>query len=238
MKLLASFILFCLPLLVTAQDNGYLHTRNTMERILATRPGIPAGAMPIMNTAPPEIKGDVYLSKFFNQVVFELYDNKVLVEGYYGKLDLKKYEFDLMTKQGIKTLRGDLVKSFASIDSASGVKSYYINSKGLKGKPINEFFQVLVDGKMVLLKRTELIFKEANFNPALNIGSKDHRYLKKEHLYYLREGELQPLPSKKSIPSLLVGKENAVRDFIKANQLNLGKENHLIKLFEYFNEAG
>jgi hypothetical protein len=235
---LAFFLVIPIDLYCQTQSDDYLHTRSVMERLITNSVNNPTGAMPIMNSAPIEIKGDVYLSKSYGASVFQLYSSDKLIQGYSAKLDLNKNEFDLITSQGIRTLKGELVKSFAITDSITGLNLFFLNSNEWKGAPRNCFLQILSQGNMILAKRTELIFIKSNFNPALNVGSKQHKYLKKEHLYYAVNGEMMSIPSKrKSLPSIFQGRQNDVEKFIKINELDVSKQRHLIIVFNYVNDV-
>lgn len=74
----------------------------------------------------------------------------------------------------------------------------------------------------------------ANFNPALNIGSKDHKYVKHVEYFYLKSGNLEKLPKKK-LEVIFDENKEVMSVFIKSK--NLKKENDLIKIFNYYNSV-
>jgi len=234
--LLASAVLSFSNCLAQATDS-YLHNRYTLERIATTSPN--SGNIPTLPGAPPKVEGDVYLNKSFNLSVFQLYDDKIL-EGYIAKLDLKLNEFDIVTAQGIKVLKGKQVKSFIFVDSLTHLQSNYVNTREWKiaeDEPIEGFFQILSEGELTLVKRSTVIFKKADFNAALNVGSKDHRYIKKESIYYISDKVATPMPTKKNILKLFGEREKEMNAYVVDKNLNLSKEHDLKRIFDYFNQS-
>lgn len=199
---------------------------------------IRSGSIPSMlPPAAAEVKGDVYLMPDYRITTFVLYDNDKLIEGFSSKYDIDKNEFDLMTQQGVRVLPGNKVKSLVWLDSLTKQPQYFFNYQDVMnedGVPYLGFFQLLSDGPLPLLKKTELIFRKADFNPALNVGSKDHRYIKKPHYYMVKDNIMTALPGRK-IPTVFPDHQQEVQQFVKKNSLDLSHEGHLIALFDYYN---
>jgi hypothetical protein len=219
-------------------NENYLHNRYTLDRIGTNSAGTQTSGIPLVSRPPADVIGDVYLTKHYNASVFQLYNNDKIVEGYYSKLDLKQNEFDLVTPQGLRALKGSLVKSFLYVDSVTHFQNNFVNLKEWtydKGSILDGFAEILSEGKIILVKRTELIFKKADFNPALNVGSKDHKYLKTPKLYYVAAGIIYELPRKKELPKIFNEREGEMRTYIEKQNLNLGSEKDMIKLFAYYN---
>jgi hypothetical protein len=226
------------PVGVSQANSNYLHTRNVLERLSTRSFGITSAGVPTLPMAAPEVKGDVYLTPTFNLSLFQLYDSDQLVEGFYAKLDIQKNEFDLMTKQGVRVLAGKKVKAFACLDSLTQKKSNFINAREWKWEqdvPLEGFLKILSDGQLLLVKRTEVIFRKADYNAALNVGSRDHKYLKKDHLYYISGDIIRKLPGKKDFTKIFGDRKEEMDKYIRTNQLNIHKESDLITLFNYFN---
>ncbi|MBL7871337.1 MAG: hypothetical protein JNM78_06985 [Cyclobacteriaceae bacterium] len=219
-----------------AQSNEtYLHNRYTIERIGAI--GSTSNAVPILPPAPPKTEGDVYLNKTFDVSVFELYDQR-LVEGFVAKLDLRLNEFDLITPAGIKVLKGNLVKSFICIDSLTKRQLNFVNVKEWKAGDNSYkegFFEILAEGSITLVKLNELIFKKADFNPALNVGSQDNKYLKRHKFYYIADTMAMPLPNKKNVAKIFGKREMEMKAYMDQERTNVNNELDLIRLFNYHN---
>jgi hypothetical protein len=206
-----------------------------------------AGASPSSTTIPgipmvitPTIIGSSFLNENFCKATFLLSNDKTTAE-YFSKYDLQRNQFYLLaadTGTAIYTVREAEVRNFYWTDSLTNRVEHFVNAKSVKtaeGVPYVGFFQVLSDGPVPLLKRTELIVQAPDYNIVLNVGRKEYRFTKKEHLYYVSDGIARPLPSPKRIPGLFVNHQKAMKKFMEINDINLDDEWHLIAFFDYFN---
>lgn len=197
-----------------------------------------SGIVPGIAAPPPEVLGDVYLHPDYRITTFQLYSNDKLVEGFPSRFDIRSNEFDLITQQGIRALRGDQVKSIVWVDSISKQPQYMVNGKEFLNEaniPYTGFFQIITEGNMMLLKKTELQVKDPDFHPALNVGSRDVRINKKSFLYYTDGKQALLWPGKKQGLKLFTSKADEINKFIKVNELDLGKEGHVSALINYYN---
>lgn len=219
-------------------QNSYLHNYNIIERLGSGQLASQSGIIPGIAAPPPEVLGDVYLHPDYRITTFQLYENDKLVEGFPSRFDIRSNEFDLVTKQGIRALRGDQVKSIVWMDSVSKQPQYLVNSKEFLNEanvPFTGFFQIINQGSMMLLKKTEIFVKDPDFHPALNVGSRDIRINKKSSLYYTVGKQALLWPGKKQGMKLFASKADEINTFIKVNQLDLAKEGHLSALIGYYN---
>lgn len=220
------------------------NSRNFMQhRYLLERMSNPevllksGGTVQTLPLRPPDVLGSECLYNYFNLTSFLLNDSSLL-EGVPTRYYVLSNEFEIKTKAGLRALKGDKVKSFVWIDSASKRPQYFINMKYFKqenGVPGVGFMQILSEGKITLLKQTEIIFKEANFHVALNVGNRDHEFIRKTNLYYLVGDTYKPLPQRKKLPSIFPDKQAELQKFIKLNQLDLGSEHHIQSLIDFYN---
>jgi len=229
--------LLAISLNAFSQDD-FLHTRYVLERLSSTPVGSNSSSIPALEIRhDPITSGDIFLTPHFQQSTFTLYKSGQVKESLYAKFDIKTNNFDVMTQQGIRVLSGDMVKSVVWIDSLAKVPHFLFNGKDFKFNsrpPLAGFLELLSQGSMPLMKKVDLEFIPANFNPALNVGSKDHKYIKKIVYYYIEKGEIKKLP-KKHIPSIFGSKQTELEEFGKSLQLK--KESELIKLFDYYNST-
>jgi hypothetical protein len=219
-------------------QNSYLHNYNIIERMGSGQLASQSGIVPGISAPPPEVQGDVYLHPDYRITTFQLYNNDKLVEGYPSRFDIRSNEFDLVTTQGIRALRGDQVKSIVWVDSVSKQPQHMVNGKQFVNESnvaFTGFFEILAEGSMMLLKKTELMVKDPDFHPALNVGSRDVRIIKKQLLYYTDGQRAIVWPGKKQGVKLFESKATEVKQFIKINQLDLDKEGHVRALVDYYN---
>lgn len=217
-----------------ARAQNYLHNRYTLER-MGTQAANPNQIVTSMPPAPAEVQGDVYFNKTFNVSAFELYDGRI-VEGFLTKLDLNRLEFDVVTPQGIRVLKGELIRSLIMIDSVTQAQSNFVNAKEWKGKdPVQGFFEVLAEGEMTLVRKSEVIFKKADFHPALSVGSRDHQYVRKDQLYYVRNNEFFQLPPKKNVMSIFGDRKKEMNAYLNKSSINLSRDSDIARLVAYYN---
>ncbi len=217
----------------------YLNNRLLLERIGNNSNLVTGntGAIAGLPSAPPGVIGDAFLRNYFSEAVLLLFEGDQVVGGYAVKYDIQRDDFYLRRDKTVRVLEGSKVKNVMVMDSLSGNKLMYVNGNLLKdpaGAPYLGFFEVIRDGKLALLRRTEIEIKAPDFHPALNVGSKDHRVVKHQKLFYARDGVASLIPQGKKIMGLFPGQEEKVAGFIKVNKLNLKSDTHLKGLFEYY----
>lgn len=209
----------------------------TLERLSFLTPSDLIYGIPLPEK---EVRGDSYLDVKWRSSTLLMYESEKLLEGYPVRYNVLKDEMEIKTKSGTKVLAGKKIKSFVWIDSLFHTPQYFVNSREYKNErdmPMTGFCQVLADGKIPLLKHTEVVLRKANYSVQLDIGSRDDVILKKPGLLYATEGaRTYPVPStKKKLVQLLGDKQKEVERFISINSLSMKEEHHLIKIFEYYN---
>ena len=217
----------------------YIETKYTLERLARMGSDDPnaLGAVQSLPMPPPEVIGNDLLKPYFNVSTFLLNDS-TLLSGLPARYYVMRDEFDVKAPIGIRTLKGGRVKSFIWVDSASKKTEVYVNMKEYHsedGTPGTGFMQILSEGKIGLLKQTEIIFKKANYHVAMNVGNPDHQFIRKTHLYYLIDRTFRPLPKIKKLFSIFPDHHDELQRFVKINQLDLNQEYHLQILIDHYN---
>lgn len=238
MKYLSLVFLLIFSTSAIAQKS-YLNNRYLMERI-QSNPDMLTGTTGVITMPPamPGVIGDSFLSDSFSETTFLLFDGEKIVSGYRTKYDILKDDFYLLHRNVIRVLSGASVRNFSMTDSLTGQRSFFINGKLLKdskGTELTGFYEVIVDGPTALLKQTMAIVKAADFHPALNVGSKDHRIIKNAAYYYCIDDVVSKMPASKNIGAAFPQEPEVMLTFIKENRLSLKEPADLKKLFEYYN---
>jgi hypothetical protein len=236
-----SLLISAIALIATAtvaQNKNYISNRYSLERMSGVGAGSTA-VLPGLPMAGAEVVGDPFSKPNFSQTSALFYNDRVF-NGISAKLNLLSDEFYFQTKEGVRVLGGDQIKSFTFTDSLTKKVSTHINGKEFKtsaGIPHKGFFEILYDAEMALLKKTEAYITKANYSVALNVGSKDHKVNKKVIYYYLSGDVVEELPAGKALTSIFGDQKSKVDKYIKINQLNLKDERHLGLVFEYYNQS-
>lgn len=217
----------------------YIETKYTLERLARLGSDDPTamGTVQSLPMPPPDVIGSDLLNPYFNVSTFLLNDSSLL-SGLPARYYVLRNEFDVKTSSGLRTLRGDRVRSFIWVDSVTKKTEVFVNMKEYmneSGTPGTGFMQILSEGKIGLLKQTEVIFKKANYHVAMNVGNPDHQFIHKTHLYYLIDKTYRPVPPRKKVLSIFPDHQDALQRFIKINQLDLSSEYHLQLLIDHYN---
>lgn len=187
-----------------------------------------------------KVIGDTYLNTNWLQTTILLYEKDKLLEGYPVRYDIGLDELEIKGKKGVKVLGGNKVKSFVMIDSITQKPNYYINAKEFRNEDnvkLIGFFQVLADGSKPLFKKTSIKVKKGDYNVQFDVGSRDDKLLRK-YDYFTTDGErVTELPSsnKKLFP-FFGDKSKEIEEFVNTNKLSAKNEQHLQKIFEYYNQ--
>jgi len=214
-----------------------MRAENTLDR-LSDKGGLSNSDILYGVPLPPgKVIGDNYLDKKWNKANILLYQSETVIEGYPIKYEIKSDLVEIKTNAGIKILDIKKIKNIVWVDSVTLIPHYFVNAGEFKreGVPSRGLLEVLVDGTIPLVKKTELFVKKPTYNAALDVGTRDTKIYPKETTYYVKEGEMIKVKGKKDIPAAAADRANEVESFIKVNKLNVNKETDLIRVFEFLN---
>ncbi len=216
-----------------------IRATNTLEKLFDYN-GIDEGDI-LYGIPLPEGKvvGDTYMDTHWRMANVMLYDKEKLIEGFPMRYDIHLDELEFRGKNGIKVLAGSKVKSFVWADSITRTPAYFINGKSFRNEddvPFTGFFEVLEEGSVPLLKKTYISVRKADYNVAMNVGSRDDKILKKSKFYVLKQTRIIELPkSRKKFLALFNDKSSQLEAFIKENNLLTYIEQDLEMILDYFN---
>ncbi len=189
---------------------------------------------------PTQVEGNYYLDKKWNTASLLLYRDQKLLEGFRARYNIVANQFELMEPESNLTsvMMGLRVQNLVWVDSAYKVPRYFVNGMDFldEGSPISGFFEVLVDGKLPLMRRTEAIFKESNYNTALMVGNRNHQIIKRNTYYYLEGKNVIEVPSnRKKLMALFGDKAEEMEKFVNDNSLPTRVPVSLFQIFTHFN---
>ncbi len=194
---------------------------------------------------PGKLIGDPYLDttwqagnvKFYNRLGVSLTADSLA--GVPVRLDLSANEVEI--RAGAKDIRAvkstavryvDINNTFGSVSRFMNVREYEGQLDGLTG-----FFNQLVTGKLSLLLHPSVYVQKANYNVAMNTGTKDDEFIKKTDWYVARGKQAAKFsPNRKTILDLMADKKELVETFLKTEKPNLKSSQGLLAVFAYYNK--
>ncbi|MCF6184691.1 MAG: hypothetical protein L3J56_08745 [Bacteroidales bacterium] len=188
-----------------------------------------------IQSKPKNIKGSVYYNNKWKIGTLELF-SKQKIKDYPIRYDMKYHRIEIKTKDNVKIIPVSDVKKITYIDNNGNSEvcincSVYKNSENKFG-----FYKIIYQGKISLLKKTNLQLKESNYNPTFDIGEKSKEYIKTDKYYIYTNGKISPVKKKKrQILKTFNNKAEKVEIFAKRNELSFKKDYDLSKIFNYYN---
>lgn len=174
--------------------------------------------------------------KFYNRLGVSLTTDSLA--GVPVRLDLLAHEIEVRAgASNIKAVKATAVR-YVDINNSFGTVSRYINAHEyqMDGQILPGFFEQLVTGKLDLLLYPSAYIRRANYNMALNTGSKDDELMKKQDWYVVREKQATKFsPGKKAILELMADKKEQVETFLKTEKPDLKSRAGLMSVFVYYN---
>lgn len=205
------------------------------------RPNMLGGNM-VYGIAPEaaKVEGDNYLDKKWNTASLLLYRDQKILEGFRVRYNIVANQFEVMEPESnnVSVMMGLRVQNLVWVDSLYKVPRYFVNGMDFldEGVPISGFFEVLVDGELPLIRRTEAVFKESNYNTALMVGNRNHQIVKRNTYYYLDGKNIVEVPSnRKKLIALFGDKAEEMEKFINDNSFPTRDPSSLFQIFTHFN---
>jgi hypothetical protein len=174
------------------------------------------------NSFNDNMKGSIYLFKSWkNLSTLTSFSNK--------KLKIDNLNYDIENKQFVAKISNDSIYIF---DNLKSVKTPFYSFKNIDGT----FYELLVDGKVQLLKEYTGKYKKAVINKMTNQVVKKPQYVKTEILYLRQNKKIKKIKLKRSsIQKFISSKKEEIKKYIKINKLSYKKENDVIKLINFYN---
>lgn len=180
----------------------------------------------------PSVIGSTYLDEEWHNARIVLNDGYA-IEDLPVRIEVEQANVEIKYNGEVKYL--DLKRvSFINYDDGLGgdrkiikqADGYIYDNAPLKGIVV-----VHAGARYDVIKHFYIEFLQANYNVAMDVGSKDHRKVKKEKLYLAKGSHLILVKgSEKKITSRLGADEEKARLIIREHKLNLSKEEDLGKL--------
>ena len=188
----------------------------------------------IQNMSYSDIEGNPFLFKDFER-------GYVVMKGgerYDVLLRYDKYAEEVQFKAG------DMVYAVSNQDEIERVNiggvefihSLYKMSIG-SGNIKESYFEVLADGKYVLLAKKNIRVKDPE-PPKLYTEAKPAEFIIQEDSYFIKSGTADALriKTKNDLKAYFDGREEGVLQFVKRQKLNVNKKEDLVQVIKYVNQ--
>lgn len=184
-----------------------------------------------------KVKGTHYLDDHWNIGIIRLKNNKI-IKNYPLKYDIENQWMEVKFDHDIKLLDLRWIRSFEWVNGASN-RLRFVNSNQYTfedGVQRLGVFEILSEGELSLLTKTDTEVREANYVPALDMGDMDKKIYKVEKLYVVSDNTVKPFPKKKSEFFSLFGDNAAeIDDYAKVNKLKYRNKRDARQIFHYYN---
>lgn len=183
--------------------------------------------------AEPKLIGSSYLSEEWQSAEIFLKTGEK-IEGYPVKVEIEHANVEIQYKGEIKFLNLEAIDFIRCFDSNTGKYSIVKSAKQFNQNdtPLTGIVEVINDGsRYSVVKHFYIEIRMANYNVALDVGSKDHQKLKKEKLYLAQGTKLLAVKGNKNKLTEQLGDDSErAQKIIKSHKLNLSKESDLVTL--------
>ena len=198
----------------------------------------PAGVIQELKLPPAPTTGNIYIFDdwYAGNIVL---DGNIEIKGQLLRYDLKHKTLEIKLAEGVKVCPLDLLASFNWFDKNLNDSTYFVNISHVPDQ--TEFYdrgvlQILYENKATLYKQYHLEFQESTYVPALDMGRRSNKIIKKSTLILQNSGKMYPLAYKLKKNKTVFGEAfEEVEKYAKDNKLKVKNEDDLIGIVKHYN---
>jgi hypothetical protein len=199
---------------------------------------VPEGFLQTLANAPAKTDEAYFLNPEFQEGEIGLLNGETIQKASF-RLNIQRNHLEIQSAGGVKLLHGNRVKSF-TLGAQSGEPKLFIDGSNFtnEGEKLNGFFEVVASGTFRLLSFNTIEVKAAAYSTQLDAGTKEARILKKEQLFFERDGKLVSAEvSRKKLKSDFDGAYRAdIATLLEELDTNTKKKSDLVKLTQTLNQ--
>ena len=216
--------------IIPAVSSQYVQDTTELEKFFLT-----------LKDKPSSQKFENYLELEWLQGSIELFINKKF-EPLNMRYDLENNIFEIKWNQQVKLLEGYKVKKFRWYKPNPGRQIQFVNCVTFQSdKWLTGFFEVLEDGPLTLLVKTELVKPpeyQTGSEYSIYYDKKSKKMERKEYLYIAQRSEVYLSPKKKKDWMIyLQDKSEPIKYFMKENKLGFSKMEDIKKVIHFYNST-
>ena len=246
-------LLVCLGLLAIStitfsQDNSDILAQSTRDRINFTNLTIPNngnGTLWGIKGEAGHLIGNPYLDTTWQAGIVKFYGKlgmSDIVDSLVGvpvRLDLVANDVEIRAgAEDIRSAQANRVR-YVLMNNTLGTTSLFINAREYRGEAddLKGFVELIAPGKLTLLQYPSIHIKRANYNIALNTGTKDDELVLQKSWYVVRDKKaVEFSPGKKAVLELMGDKRDQMEAFLKTEKPDLKSRGGLLSVFSYYNK--
>jgi hypothetical protein len=244
-------LLVCLGFLTLStrtfsQNNTDIMAQSTRDRINFTNLSIPnTGTLWGIKGEAGHLIGSPYLDTTWQAGIVKFYGklgisaNVDSLVGVPVRLDLVANDVEIRAgANDIRSAQANRVR-YVLMNNTRGTTSLFINAREYRGEAdeLTGFVELIAPGKLTLLQHPSIHVRRANFNVALNTGTKDDELVLQKSWYVARDKKaFEFSPGKKAVLALMADKKDQVEAFMKAEKPDLKSRAGLLSVFSYYNK--
>jgi hypothetical protein len=236
-KIAALFLINCTVLHTAFCQSAMTNTtKDALNNLSGSQKINPNSVMYGVPTAPSEIIGDFFHDSTFAESKVVLVGDKTVYETF-ARFDIKNDVLEIRSIGGNRWVDGNKISFFTLNQQNTLNPTLFLNVKNFicdEAKK-NGFFEVLQEGKGLILQYTKLTVRKPTYVPALGTGDLNSKVIRAVEYFYATEGKATKISnSKKSMIAIFGDKKDDMAKFISQNELDLKSRNDLSKLFNYY----
>ena len=217
--------------------------QSTRDRINLSNLRLPtSGTLFSIKGPAGKVIGDVYVDTVWQAGNVKFYGKlNATTDSLAGvpvRLDLMANEVEIRAgAQDIRAAKASTVR-YVDVNNRVGTSSRYVNVREYRGDAdaLSGFFEQVATGKLDLLLYPSVYVRRANYNMALNVGTKDDEIVKKADWYVAKNKRATKFsPTRKALLELMSDRSDEVEAYLKKNKPDLKSKSGLMALVAYYN---
>jgi hypothetical protein len=226
-----------------SQEQEEFMTQTTRDRINFSNFNIPNTTTLFGIKGPSgKVLGDPYIDTVWQAGNVKFYGRLNAktdsIAGVPVRIDLLANEVEI--RAGAKDIRATKAATvrYVDVNNRSSTSSRFINVREYRGEAdaLSGFFEQIVVGKFDLLHHPTVYIRRSNYNPAMNVGTKDDEIMKKADWYLAyNKRAVKFSPSKKALLDLMADRKEQIEAYLKSKKPDLKSQSDLAALVVYYN---
>lgn len=183
---------------------------------------------------------ELYYFEEWNDVYVKFRNGKLL-SGYKGRYDLMLGSLEILRGRDIVEVPSTLIEEFLivrmvgeNVPLIDTVRFVRLNEPKIES---SEFFEVLVEGDIILLKGVTLERQSPNYVPTHDAGSLKPKLVRGEDFVVVSEDQVDILePRRKKSEEILERYSPGCGAYIRENKVNFREEIDIVRLIQHLND--